>query len=246
MIRPRALTADAPIRSAEIALAGMRLHLLSDGALWVPDEAVLVVSDLHFEKGSSFARRGLHLPPYDTRTTLRRIAVLVRELAPRRVVSLGDAFHDAGAEARMDAEDAARLDALTKAARWTWVLGNHDPRPPKRLAGDAAAVFDLGPLSFRHEPSSIPVEGEVFGHLHPCARLRIEGRSVRRRCFATDRLRLAMPAFGAYTGGLNVLDPAFASVFDRFTAFVPGAFGVHAFPDRALQPDDPRAARAAG
>ena len=40
------------------------------GALYWPDEKLLAVADLHLEKGSAFAARGVLLPPYDTAATL--------------------------------------------------------------------------------------------------------------------------------------------------------------------------------
>ncbi len=227
---------------AAILVNGERLTLLTAGALWRAKEETLVLSDLHFEKGSHFARKGVLLPPYDTRTTLRRIASLVKNLKPRRVVSLGDAFHDSGAEARMDGEDASLLAALTLVADWLWILGNHDPEPPARFAGSVETAVRLGALIFRHEPSLTAEAGEVAGHLHPVARVRTERGAIRRRCFVTDGARLIMPAFGAYAGGLNVLDDAFAPLFAEPVAHVLGGDGVYPFWGKALLPDPGQAA----
>lgn len=222
---------------ATILVNGERLTLLTSGALWREASATLIVSDLHFEKGSNFAARGAMLPPYDTRTTLRRIATLIKNSKPRQVISLGDAFHDGGAEARMDSEDAAMLAELTAAADWIWVLGNHDPEPPARFAGAVEAAVRVGGLLFRHEPQAHAEAGEVAGHLHPVARVRIERGAMRRRCFVTDGARLVMPAFGAYAGGLNVLDEAFAPLFAEPVVHVLGGDGVYPFWGAALAPD---------
>ncbi len=220
-----------------ILVNGERVTLLTAGALLLGDGETLVVSDLHFEKGSHFAAKGVLLPPYDTRTTLRRIATLMKNLKPRRVISLGDAFHDGAAEARMDEEDANLLSALTGAADWLWILGNHDPEPPARFAGAVETAARIGGLLFRHEPAVPAEEGEVAGHLHPVARVRTERGAMRRRCFVTDGARLVMPAFGAYAGGLNVLDEAFAPLFAEPVAHVLGGDGVYPFWGRALVPD---------
>lgn len=225
---------------ASILVNGERVTLLTAGALWLDATETLVVSDLHFEKGSSFAARGSLLPPYDTRTTLRRIAILMKNLKPKRVISLGDAFHDAGAEARMDEDDTTLLTEMTTAARWIWVLGNHDPEPPARFAGAVEAAIRTGELLFRHEPQPRAEAGEVAGHLHPVARVRTESRTMRRRCFVTDGARLVMPAFGAYAGGLNVLDQAFAPLFTDLAAYVLGGDGVYPFWGGALAPDPGR------
>ena len=89
--------------AAPIHLAGERLMLDPAGALFWPATGLLVVSDLHLEKGSSFARRGQLLPPWDTRATLDRLALLLRRWRPRVVVALGDSFHDARGRGRLPA-----------------------------------------------------------------------------------------------------------------------------------------------
>lgn len=207
------------------------------GALYWPREETLIIADLHFEKGSSYAALGVMLPPYDTRTTLMRLGALIRRYRPRRVISLGDAFHDAGAEARMDEQDAQMLESLVGTAQWVWILGNHDPAPPARFAAAAETEMRIGPLIFRHEPAPHRSPGEIAGHLHPCARVMAEGRILRRRCFASDGERLVMPAMGAYTGGLNVLDAAFAPLFQTVTAWVLGADGVYPVAVEGLAPE---------
>ncbi|MEM1151092.1 MAG: ligase-associated DNA damage response endonuclease PdeM [Pseudomonadota bacterium] len=230
----------APARkseSVEIHLAGTAVTPLCEGALWWPDERMLVVSDLHLEKGSSYAARGQMLPPYDTETTLSQVEALCAALNPITVISLGDSFHDRGAEVRLTQETTARLQSLTSALDWVWIEGNHDPDPPKHLGGRAAKSLRIGPLTFRHEPEGD--RGEVAGHLHPAAKVRGRGRSVRRRCFVTDGERLIMPALGAFTGGLNVKDPAFATLFPAgLMAFALGNGRVFALTEKQLIADD--------
>lgn len=215
------------------------------GALYWRAEETLIVSDLHLEKGSSFAARGVMLPPYDTRTTLARLAALMRRYQPQTLISLGDAFHDGGAEARMNESDAEILENMMKACDWLWILGNHDPEPPRRFAADTAYVRKIGPLVFRHEPRETAFVGEIAGHLHPCARVSNEGRLIRRRCFAVggtdpDRQeRLIMPAIGAYTGGLNICDEAFVPLMKFPTAWVLGEEGVYPIRGKRLVADAP-------
>ena len=194
-----------------IAICGELLTALPCGALWWATRETLIVSDLHFEKGSSYAARGQLLPPYDTSATLSCVEELVAELKPESVISLGDSFHDGRAEERLSPAETARIRALTNETDWVWVEGNHDPDPPAHLGGRAAKVLRIGDLVFRHEPTG--ERGEIAGHLHPCARVQGRGRALRTRCFVADGHRLVMPALGAFTGGLNVLDPAFGQVF---------------------------------
>jgi DNA ligase-associated metallophosphoesterase len=195
-----------------------------EGALYWPQHGLLAVADLHLEKGSSFARRGMLLPPYDTAATLARLGGLIARYLPKVVVALGDNFHDGRGAERMGDDDRATLAGLQRGRDWIWITGNHDPDPMPGLAGDYAASLALGPLLFRHEPSRDPADGEIAGHLHPLASVAQRGRAVRRRCFAADAKRMVMPAFGAYAGGLNIRDRAFAGLFDR-TSFVAHMLG---------------------
>jgi DNA ligase-associated metallophosphoesterase len=233
--------ANYPIaRSAPalIAVNGVLLEAFAEGALWWADERLLVVADLHFEKGSSFARRGMMLPPYDTAETLSRLALLVARLDPARVIALGDSFHDDGGAARLSPRDEAALAALQARREWVWIAGNHDPAR-HMLAGVHAETVAIGRVLFRHEPTACAPPGEIAGHLHPAAVVAGKGKWVRRRCFAGDGHRLVLPAFGAYAGGLNVLDRAFAGLFARptFRAYALGEDRVYAVGLRVLRPD---------
>jgi DNA ligase-associated metallophosphoesterase len=200
--------------SEAIEIEGERALCDASGALYFPGLGLLAVSDLHLEKGAAFARRRQLIPPYDTATTLARLAEVIAAYQPRIVVSLGDSFHDGAGAALMPGIFRAELARLIAGRDWFWVAGNHDPDAPEGVEGESVTEIAIGPLVFRHEPSRGPAPGEIAGHLHPGARLVARGRSVRRRCFASDGRRMIMPAFGAYTGMLNVLDRAYAGLFD--------------------------------
>jgi uncharacterized protein len=218
--------ADETIAADEaIAIAGTTLLADAAGAIYWPDEKLLIVADLHLEKGSAFAARGVLLPPYDTAATLARMVRLIERHAPRLVIALGDSFHDGGGPGRITTSDRATLTTLQRGRDWLWITGNHDPHPANGIGGEFAAELALGPLTFRHEPSPDACDGEVAGHLHPIARVAQRGRAVSRRCFAADGRRLVMPAFGAYAGGLNVRDRAITALFGTlaFTAHMLGA-----------------------
>lgn len=226
---------DAFQNASPLRLNGADLLADGSGALLWSERRVMVVADLHLEKGSGFAARGRMLPPYDTRATLERLADAMARLKPATLLCLGDSFHDRRAEARMAPADADALRALTASVDWVWITGNHDPEPPRGLGGRAAAEVALGPLVFRHE--AVPgAAGELSGHLHPVATVRVTSGRVRARCFAEDGNRLVMPAFGAYAGGLNVMDPAVRGLFPGgFTVHMIVRDRVHRFPAGRLQ-----------
>jgi DNA ligase-associated metallophosphoesterase len=208
-----------PVR---IELSGLACLLDLSGGLYLREADTLVVSDLHLEKGSSLARRGLMLPPYDTLATLGNLEAVIARYAPGRVVALGDSFHDRHGPERLGEPDRARLAGLMAGRDWTWILGNHDPVLPETLGGTCCEAVAVGPLTLRHHPSPGPC-CEAAGHLHPVAKVVLHGRGVRARAFLTDGARCVLPAFGAYAGGLNACDPAFAPLFPKgFTAHVIG------------------------
>lgn len=191
---------------------GERLVPDTSGALFWPAEHTLIVADLHLEKGSAFAARGQFLPPYDSIATLKRIEEAAARLKAKRVVALGDSFHDKKARSRMADDTCDLVRNLTAAYEWIWIVGNHDPEPPRDFGGAIVDELHEGPLRLRHEPIAGISTGELAGHLHPCASVEVKGRRMRRRCFATDGTRVVLPAFGAYTGGLDVFDVAFANL----------------------------------
>ena len=207
-----------------LTLAGEHLALDLCGGLWLAAHGTLVVSDLHLEKGSAFAARsGQFLPPYDTRETLACLHEVIVRLDPACVVALGDSFHDSRGPERMEPGDRAMVAALQEGRDWVWIAGNHDHAVSEGVGGRYAETLTLGGLTLRHEPTPDAQDGEVSGHLHPCGKVAMRGRAVRRRCFVTDGRRLIMPAFGAYAGGLNVCDPVFKPLFPSgFTAHVIG------------------------
>ncbi len=216
------------MRAATVTIAGVTLIADLSGAFFWESERLLVVSDLHLEKGSSFAARGVLLPPYDTVATLSRLSAVIARHDPRTVIALGDSFHDRKAHERLSVGDREAIAALQARRDWIWIAGNHDPVLPRDVGGVVASEVAVGSVTFRHEPTG--AAGEIAGHLHPKARVTTRGRSVERRCFASDGMRAVMPAFGAYTGGLSIRDEAFARIFQTtgFMAHVLGDVRMHA------------------
>jgi DNA ligase-associated metallophosphoesterase len=205
-----------------LEIAGVAMSPDLSGALFWEEQSLLVVSDLHLEKGSSFAARGVLLPPYDTIATLGRLASVIARHDPKIVIALGDSFHDRTAHERLSAPDREAIAALQARRDWIWIAGNHDPALPSNLGGVVASEVAIGPIVFRHEPTG--AEGEIAGHLHPKARVATRARWMERRCFASDGERVVMPAFGAYTGGLSIRDDAFSKIF-RNPAFMAHVIG---------------------
>lgn len=216
-------------------LAGIDLIPCLSGAVHVPAYDALLIADLHLEKGSSRAHLGVHLPPYDTRAGLAALERAIRHWSPKVVLLLGDSFHDGGGPGRMSPEDRAALDRLARTTELTWLSGNHDPDLPAHLPGSRAREVSLGPLTLRHEPTP-GASAEIAGHLHPVAAINRRGRRVRTKCFVLSPRRLIMPAFGAFTGGLDLRHEAFRPLLPghHFRVTMVGRSALHTLPGRAV------------
>lgn len=223
--------------TVRITLGGVEMVPDLSGALYVPDIRTLLVADLHLEKASSIARRGVHLPPYDTRTSLALLEHVIAGSAAERVIFLGDSFHDNDAVNRIDDADLQRLQAITARVDTTWITGNHDPNPPASAGGRIVSEVRIGNVLLRHEPSAL-VDGihEIAGHLHPAAVVSQRGRRIRCKCFIGNSQRVVMPAFGSFTGSLSISAPPFVPLFHSgdFEVWMLGGKAVYRLPGRRV------------
>jgi DNA ligase-associated metallophosphoesterase len=233
--KPRTTSSTRPCglsRTQRIPLAGLDFVPDLSGALFVPELSALLVADLHLEKGTSLARRGVHLPPYDTRQSLLQLRQVLDQARPRKLIFLGDSFHDGGARERIGTDDLVMLRTITESVDTLWITGNHDPAPPQDIGGRIVAEISLGDITLRHEPRAALRDGEaeIAGHLHPAAAVHARGHRIRCRCFVADGRRIIMPAFGSYTGALGVTSPAFSGLFEEFSVWMIGGKAIHRFP----------------
>lgn len=222
-----------------VSLCGKALRADMSGALYWPAEKALIVADMHLEKGSAFAARGQLLPPYDTRETLERLARVIDRYDAETVIALGDSFHDAGGPARMSQDDRRALDMMQQHCEWIWVTGNHDREIAPEMGGVVTGQLEVEGITLCHEPQAGRATHEIAGHLHPAAKVTMNGFTMRRPCFVGNGRRLVMPAFGAFTGGLNVLDEAFQPLFgsDGLSVWMLGQEGLYPIATRLLCED---------
>lgn len=209
------------MNSASFNFVGADLTALPSGALWWPNEGLLVVSDLHLGKSERMARRGGRLlPPYETAETLTRLGDDIYRTRPARVLCLGDSFDDRAAAEALSESDCETLNRLQAGREWLWVEGNHDPGPIAQVGGTHLGECRIGPLTFRHMAELDAPPGEVSGHYHPKARVRYNARP----CFLVDHSRLILPAFGCYTGGLDWTTPVLRNLLaERAMAYLTGS-----------------------
>jgi DNA ligase-associated metallophosphoesterase len=169
---------------------------------------MLIVSDMHLDKGRSYRTEGTLLPPYDTVATLARLAELLACYHPQRVTCLGDTFHNAEMLASFSASDHFQLSALVNDVKeWWWISGNHDPMTNLPFPGHVAPSVDVHGLHLTHGDHPLPPKPCLLGHFHPKDSTKLLGRKITGPCFAWNHDRMVLPAFGAYTGGLDVNNP---------------------------------------
>ncbi|MDC0887395.1 ligase-associated DNA damage response endonuclease PdeM [Altererythrobacter sp.] len=195
-----------------VSFANQELLLTEGRAVYWPREQALLVADLHLEKASFYARHGQMLPPYDSRETLERVADAVKLTGARRVITLGDNFHDSDGTARLDPYAAGMLEAMTRSLDWVWITGNHDEQMDRAFGGTLLEELEMGGAVLRHQARPGETRPELSGHYHPKIRLKVRQRHIARACAvragAGGAERIILPAFGALTGGMDAGDPA--------------------------------------
>lgn len=227
-----------PVSFAPLDFAGEEFLLTKGNALYWPKERALLVADMHLEKGSWYAQHGQMLPPYDSRETLERIADAVNVTGARRVITLGDNFHDDAGTHRLDPYAAGMLESLTRALDWVWITGNHDEKMHRSFGAALVDEMELGGIILRHEAKPGETRAEMSGHYHPKMRVKVRNRHITRSCAVVSRFsvtgdRIILPAFGAYTGGMDAGAPEILSVLkpaDTIDAVLPAKGKLATFP----------------
>lgn len=199
-----------------IKLGDLRLEPDYSGALYAPDFETLIVADLHFEKASAlYEKTGSAYPPFDTRDTLLRLGDAIDRQQPKRIIFLGDTWHDEFGFARMQNTDHQLIRTIRTRAETVFISGNHDTSASGSGGPKMVQEIKLGDVVLSHEPFEDANRYQICGHLHPVAKLMQKGRTIRRRCFFVSDKQCILPAMGALSGGLNCCDP----VFDRFMSY---------------------------
>lgn len=221
----------------DLAFGGHIFCAMADRALFWRERRALLVADLHLEKASWFARGGQMLPPFDSIATMTRLEALAERTGAREIWALGDSFHDGEGPVRLAAGARERLAALARRVRIVWIAGNHDARAD--LPGERSEEALLDGIMLRHEAEPDEARPEISGHFHPKLRVRTALRAVARPCFLASTDKLILPAFGALTGGLDVLsDPIRKAIGNRAEALVATERRLLRFAVEHGRPDD--------
>ena len=185
----------------------------NDGILFWLEKKIAIVSDLHLEKGSSFASLGQFIPPYDSEETLKKLINFVKTHEVQTIILLGDTFHDRGALNRMSSKVKSIFDSLVENYEIIFVLGNHENKMKSAFI-KFYERYIVDDIHFLHE-AVLEKKYQISGHFHPVASLKINSKQITEKCLIHSENHIIMPAFGEFTGGLNINNPVFKPFLNR-------------------------------
>ena len=185
----------------------------NDGVLFWLEKKIAIVSDLHLEKGSSFASLGQFIPPYDSEETLKKLINFLKTHEVQTIILLGDTFHDRGALNRMSSKVKSIFDSLVENYEIIFVLGNHENKMKSAFI-KFYERYIVDDIHFLHE-AVLEKKYQISGHFHPVASLKINSKQITEKCLIHSENHIIMPAFGEFTGGLNINNPVFKPFLNR-------------------------------
>lgn len=193
----------------ETEVAGERVVLLAERAIFRPATGELLVADAHWGKAATFRAAGIAVPGGTTGEGLARLDAALERTGAEEIVFLGDLFHARQGKSAAVLAEVRAWRARHPALRLTLVRGNHDRHagdPPPDLGFRAAdPPLHSRPFVYAHHPEPDARGYVLAGHVHPAAILRGRGRARERLpCFHFGGAVGILPAFGAFTGAATV------------------------------------------
>ena len=181
------------------------LQICKEGVLFWLEKEIAIVSDLHLEKGSSYASSGQYIPPYDSEETLLKLLDILNKYKVRKVILLGDTFHDKDAFLRMTSKVRFLFEDFTKKYEVIFILGNHENKI--KIEGiKFHQEYIVDDIHFLHEAIQKNIN-QISGHFHPVASIKVSSKKITSKCLIHSNNHIILPSFGEFTGGLNINDP---------------------------------------
>ena len=210
-----------------LSICGKSFIADHSGALYWPAEDALIISDLAVARGVG----------RDTSQILLKLAQVIDKFAAQTVICLGSP--GASPSSGLEPSELDTLRMLQDEREWIWLMDDARPELADALRGHIRSELQVAGINLRHRPRLAPVTHEIAGHFNPAARISLNGHIIRRPCFAGNGRRLVLPVFGSHAGGLNVLDVAFASLFDNGgqSVWMLGQEGLYPVASRLLRED---------
>ena len=197
-------------------IKGEKFVFDKSGSIFLEDLNTLIFSDLHLGKSLSFANLGNFIPPFDLDETLLNLKSIIEKYKPKRLISLGDSFHENKSIHKMERKYVNIINNLLHKIDITWIEGNHDSNLlfKEKIQGNFKNFYKLKNFKFVHSKSEID-ELNIFefsGHYHPKVTLKFNGLNYSYKCFILTDNFCILPSFGTYTGGLDIKSNALKKI----------------------------------
>ena len=196
----------------------------SSGSIYITELSILLMSDLHIGKSYSCAKNGNFLPPFEIDETIEKIKSIVDFYNPKKIISLGDSFHEASTLELIDNIYIKNLNKIFKKREVIFIDGNHDAELKSKEKIDAIFKdsLKLDNFNFTHIKNSKIINNlfEFSGHFHPKTIIKINKSSYSYKCFVVSRDFCILPSFGHFTGGIDVKSKVFSDIIDKNTFLI--------------------------
>lgn len=190
-------------------MAGERVALLPERALFWPREGAMLIADAHLGKAAAFRAAAIAVPEAVTAADLARLDRAIQRTGAQRLVILGDLLHARAGRTPAVLDAVAAWCARRPYLELLLVRGNHDQGagdpPPGWGVRCVDEPFQWGPFALCHRPEAAHSGYALAGHLHPAVALTGPGRQRERlACFLVGPRGAILPAFGSFTGAATV------------------------------------------
>jgi len=170
------------------------------GAVYWPEQEVLMVADVHLGKVSHFRKYGSAVPIEAITQNFNKLNELRKEFDPEHIVFLGDLFHSSiNLEWNIFEEWIDSIDNQVYL-----IIGNHDIISPLKYEALGIKIFpDIQVAGFHlsHHPEDLEEYFNICGHIHPGFKMRGNGKQlIKISCFFKSQNQMILPAFGEFTG----------------------------------------------
>lgn len=187
------------------------VRITSHQCLWLPDDATVVVADLHIGYESALEADGIHIPRIQTASIQEALDSILERFSPDRVVVAGDLKHEFSRNLGQEMRDVRKvLDALNKQVEVIVVKGNHDNYLENIVSRIEIPVVEKhvqSGITFVHGHAPCPARPLVMGHEHPSIKVvdRV-GAYLKLPCFMHFKEEgvVVLPAFSPLASGTDL------------------------------------------
>ncbi len=210
-----------------------------DLGLFLKEEKILIIADLHIGYEESLNKQGVLLPRFQFADLIKRLKRILKQVKPKLIIINGDLKHEFGQISETEWRQTLKvLDFLTRKAEVVLLKGNHDtilgPIAQKRNL-EIKDYYKTNNIYICHG-HKIPEDKDfkkaktvIIGHEHPAVGIREYPRIERFKCFLLGKYKnkklIVQPSMNPIAEGTDVLSEKPLSPFleqniDNFEVFV--------------------------